>query len=195
MTRRKASDMEEDEDYDPYDSFDEGRRVRQRGESGSGGVVVRSSRGRPVKVSYGPSLPVSPAHTDCLRPAVIMGGKKCSVVDARLRAVDLLLDRPGSTQRTQSLMTKGRRSSRSGDPSSGRAPSGSRPASRTLPTCLMTTTPALPRSPERNLPSEHLQHPLPPQCTTQRRAGCTTHGSKAWNMFVPVAEGSVMCSQ
>ena len=71
------------------------------------------------------------------------------MVDARLRVVDLLLDRLGSTQRTQSLTTKTRRSFRSGDPSSGRAPTpGSRPASRTLPTCLTTTTPALPRSPE-----------------------------------------------
>ena len=78
MTRRKASDMEEDQDYDPYDSFDEGRRVRQRGDSGSGGVVVRSSRGRPVKVSYSLSLQVPPAQTDCLRPAVIMRGKRCS---------------------------------------------------------------------------------------------------------------------
>ena len=45
---RKAADPRADGDYDPYDSFEEERRVRQR--TASEGPVVRSSRGRPVKV-------------------------------------------------------------------------------------------------------------------------------------------------
>ena len=45
---RKAADPEADCDYDPYDSFEDERRVRQR--TTPEGHVVRSSRGRPVKV-------------------------------------------------------------------------------------------------------------------------------------------------
>lgn len=46
---RKGADPDVDGDYDPYDSFEEERRVRQR--TAPEGPVVRSSRGRPVKVS------------------------------------------------------------------------------------------------------------------------------------------------
>lgn len=45
---RKGQDPDADGDYDPYDSFEEDRRVRQR--TVADGPVVRSSRGRPVKV-------------------------------------------------------------------------------------------------------------------------------------------------
>lgn len=49
MPRRKAPEVEEDEDYDPNDSFDDGRRVKQKGSEGAA-HMFRSSRGRPVKV-------------------------------------------------------------------------------------------------------------------------------------------------
>ena len=58
MPRRKGSEVEEDEDYDPYDSHEETRRVRQKGESGGGSYIVRSSRGRVVKVTFLPKLQI-----------------------------------------------------------------------------------------------------------------------------------------
>jgi len=49
MPKKKGSDAEEDEDYDPYDSFDDDRRVRQR--TASGQELMKSSRGRMVRVN------------------------------------------------------------------------------------------------------------------------------------------------
>ena len=63
MPRKKGSDAEEDEDYDPYESFDDDRRVRQR--TSSGQEYNKSSRGRPVRVCF----PV-PVHTSSLESAI-----------------------------------------------------------------------------------------------------------------------------